>query len=248
MENETVEATEVVEVAEPIEVEVEAVAETETGEATEAAETEKVEPKPDAVQKRFNEMRRKQGDAERRADAAEAALARLTTNTEPDPDQYDDPNDYTKALIRHEAKRAAAENFHENAVETANRARLDSWEERQNVARTTMPDYDSVIGASTTLFAPLVSEALLESEQGPALAYHLASNPELADKIAAMPPVRAIMELSRIEARLTAPAVKTPTNAPDPPRTLGSAQAITRDPAKMSVSDYVAWSNKQRTW
>lgn len=47
-----------------------------------------------------------------------------------------------------------------------------------------------------------------EGENGVALQYHLMKNPEVVDRLNALPPIKRMLELGRLEGTLTAPAVK----------------------------------------
>lgn len=61
-----------------------------------------------------------------------------------------------------------------------------------------------------------IGEAILASDNPPALIYHLGKNPDLAYQIAEMNPLRAARELGRIEAGLTRPKAPTVSQAPPP--------------------------------
>lgn len=91
-------------------------------------------------------------------------------------------------------------------------------------------------------------EAILESDDGPALAYHLGKNPDLAEKIASLPPIAAARELGRLEAKLAREREQPPVISkapPPPPKIEGVEPAIERDPDKMSTQDWVKWREKQ---
>lgn len=196
-------------------------------------------PKKQTAQERIAEVTRARREAERRADAAEARLAALDkpktedrpiTDGEPDPTTFDygeaDPA-YIKALARFEARQEFAE---QNARQQQNnqiQERDRSWETAQAAARSKYADYDEVVteGAHEGKWActPAMSHAIKTSETGPDVAYHLATNPDDARRIAALDAPSQFREMGKLEARLATPPTKEPpkgktaTDAPPPP-------------------------------
>ena len=77
-------------------------------------------------------------------------------------------------------------------------------------------DYDVVMSnVDLPKVAQGTARAIVFSEHGPALAYHLAKNPDVATRISRMNPEQQLMALGRIEVQLAAPAPKSETK-PDP--------------------------------
>jgi len=75
-----------------------------------------------------------------------------------------------------------------------------------------------------------MTEAIMESDEGPAIAYHLAKNPELAEKISTMSRTAAALEIGSIRAELIAErkkgATRVASKVPPPvPKIEGSADA-----------------------
>jgi hypothetical protein len=127
-----------------------------------------------------------------------------------------------------------------------------TWEERQAAARSTLPDYDQVLGGADVQVVRHVAEVLLESDQGPALAYHLAKHPEIVQRLNGLPPIAAAREIGRLEAGISAqapaaaPVAAKLSNAPTPAGHLkATAPATQRDPSKMSMDEYKAMRSKQ---
>jgi hypothetical protein len=93
-----------------------------------------------------------------------------------------------------------------------------------------------------------MAQAIEESEIGPRLVYHLGKNRALAQKLAGMTPVKAGIEIARIEAQLVAEASKPKqrvSNAPEPVTTVsarGSPDDGYRD--NMTPSEFNAWRAK----
>lgn len=86
-----------------------------------------------------------------------------------------------------------------------------------------------------------VAEMVLASDVAVDLAYHLGKNPAVARQISQLPPLQAARELGRIEARLSPPQPKLETNAPPPIAAVKPGGTATKDPAKMSASEWRAW-------
>jgi len=150
----------------------------------------------------------------------------------------------TWAVQQHEAVKAQAATA--TSIQTA-------WESQEAQAKTKFADYDEALAADTTRYHPAVLQAIQTSEQGAEVAYHLATHPEEATRIAALAPVAALRALGKLEARLeaaaTPPAVPAPTPTPTPtpkPRPLtpvGGAGigGSTVSPDAMDYEEYSAW-------
>lgn len=65
-------------------------------------------------------------------------------------------------------------------------------------------------------YTPAMSEAILESDLGAKIVFHLASNPEYAEKIAQMSPARQAAEIGKLEDRLEAKEPVRKSAAPSP--------------------------------
>ena len=92
---------------------------------------------------------------------------------------------------------------------------------------------------------PAVLQALVASPNFADIAYHLASNPQEAWRIAQSHPAQAVMELGTLAARITASGPRV-SNAPAPVREIGSSESVKKDPAQMSYSEYRAWRTKKK--
>lgn len=222
----------------------------------ESAEQEKPKQKRSA-QQRIDELTRARHDAEREAEFwRQKALANNEAPSDkPTPERYKDYGEYVEALTEWKVDQKVRDAFSkrdaERATEAANRASTagtDAWQERQAATREAIPDYDAVIGKSTVEVAKHVVSALLDSEHGPEVAYHLAKNPEQARKLNGLSPLSAAREIWRIEASLTAPqpiAVKQVSSAPAPITPVRGGVTNSADPENMSMSQYRAMRAKQ---
>lgn len=122
------------------------------------------------------------------------------------------------------------------------------------------PDFDLVLSNPTlpTLHKDAAAE-VIKSTNGPALAYHLAKNPDLAARIARMDALQQVMALGRIEAQITAeaqapapkaptpPKTRTVTNAPPPPKPVESGTSVSTKPENlMSMDEWVARDRERK--
>jgi hypothetical protein len=165
------------------------------------------------VQPRIDELTRKTREAEReaaywrgRAQSAEKPKEAAAPPAKPTPDKFDDYNAYVEALADWKAdekiKANNEANEQESAKERAARERTERWTERSNATRARVPDFDQVLESSDVKIADFVSDALDDSERSADLVYQIAKDPSIADRLNAMTPRQAALELGRMESRL----------------------------------------------
>lgn len=206
--------------------------------------------------------------AEKRADELAASLDTINkkldkvippdpANVRPDRAKFDDPAKYDEALIAWSSKMAAdkakaeaevdfkkkSEADQQKAKEEAAKAEVDrtakAWAERTTEFAKTNPDFEEVAKNEAVQITPTMGMAILHSEKGPDLAYHLGKNPELAAKIAALPAAQQLMQLGVLEHSLSQPP-KT-TTAPDPITPIkGGNTPAPKAPSEMSMDEYAA--------
>lgn len=206
----------------------------------EAAPTEqKGEPAsvPEGVQKRIDELTRKRREAERRAEAAEKRLKAAEAKNLDDLD-YDDQ------VAERTLRRTRADQI-EMDREAAQGLAQEAFLARGEAFASQYPDYGTVVSDTSLQVTPLMTEAIIDSEHGPAVAYYLGKNPQEAARISQLNPVSQAREIGRIEAKLTSTRqTKQPASAPVNP--VGArAATTTKDPAKMTMAEYVAYRKTQ---
>jgi len=210
--------------------------------ADEPKPVEEGEKKPNPkLEKRFSEltkqreMARQEADRERqRAADLEARLEALERgskpvkqdepNKEPQPSDFTDAFEYAKALAEYSTAKALENRDKQEAERKANEERqkvMTSWQTKLEAAKSELPDYEDMIASSDVVVSDQVRDAILESDVGPKILYHLAENPEVATKISGLSLTSALREIGKLEARFekTAeapkPAVRK-SNAPAP--------------------------------
>lgn len=196
------------------------------------------------LEKRFSEITRQREEArqeaQREREARQALETRLqalerqnapqqnqaqTAQEEPQPHQFTDAFEYAKALTDYRVEHMLAQEKANQAQAAAQAERqqvINQWTKKVDAAKAELPDFDEMVQSAGDVVIPdHVRDAMMESDVGPKLLYHFAENPDLARSIAAMPPIKALREIGKLEAKLEAPkqAEKPPvarSKAPEP--------------------------------
>ena len=173
------------------------------------------------LERRFSEITKQREEArqeaqrEREARAAlEERLAALekqsqpqqavVADQEPQPSQFNDAFEYAKALAEYTADKRIAEMKQEEAKakEAVERQKvIDQWTQKVQKAKADLPDFDDIVASSEVVVNDDIRDAILESDVGPQILYHLAENDEVAKKIAGLSPKQALREIGKLEAR-----------------------------------------------
>ena len=226
--------------AEPVVEQAQSEPEPEVGEETQAEAEDKPKKQNQKLEKRFSELSKARDAAKQEAanerqqrEALEARLRALeqqpqqqqtVSNDEPMPENYSDAFEYAKDLAKFEARRMIeAEKQQVEQAKAAERQNevIKTWTERVQKAKAEMPDYDQMVASSDVAIHDVLRDAIIESDVGPKILYHLAENEEYAKKVAGMPLPQALKELGKLEARYSdspeekSPAVRT-SKAPPP--------------------------------
>jgi chromosome segregation ATPase len=197
------------------------------------------------LERRFSEITkqreeaRKEAQREREArEALEARLAALESKAQPQkanpvdekpqPSQFSDAFEYAEALAEYTAdKRIAEMKQQEAAAKQAEEQQkvIQTWAKKVEAAKANLPDFDDIVASSDVVVNDDIRDAILESDVGPQILYHLAENDEVAKKIAGLSPKAALREIGKLEARFEAkpeaekpaPIVKSKAPAPITP-------------------------------
>lgn len=209
---------------------------------------------------------RLQIEAERkRAADLEKQLAELRkpadppkTDAKPDKAAFTDPFEYAEKLSEWSTQQALKKRDAEEVArraEESQRAAATAWEARQAAFKAATPEYEAVVQASEIVVSDEVRDAILESDVGPNLLYHLAMNPEIGKKLQTLSRSSALREIGRLEAALSvapAPEAKVPpvSKAPAPitPLKGGAVIAATGpvDDDGNVIGDYQAYKAARR--
>jgi hypothetical protein len=212
---------EAVEEAEPVAEE----GQSEPKEAEKEANQEGERKQNPKLEKRFSEITKQREEARQEAQRERQArldleqrLAALEQNRqpeqqavsieqEPQPSQFSDAFEYAKALAEYSTEKALAERDRQIAQAREQEAQqqiIQSWAQKVQAAKAEMPDFDDMVASSDVVVNNAVRDAILESDVGPKILYHLAENNDLAKKIAGLSPNAALREIGKLEAKFEA--------------------------------------------
>ena len=264
-------APEAVEITEPVE-QVEEQSEPVAEDEEKVTEERKPNPK---LEKRFSELtkqreqlrkeaeeeRSKREELETRLKALESQAApkqEQSRDEKPKPDQFVDAFEYAEALADWSAEnavmRARQEDTEKKLAEERNKV-IEGWNVRLNATKAELPDYEEMVASSDVVVSDQVRDAILESDVGPRILYHLAENPDIAEKISKSSLITALREIGKLEAKFekTEPkevkpvAQKSKAPAPiSPLKATNSEQAVITDTDKMTFAQYKAMRQAKR--
>ena len=256
-------------------VETEPVAEVEQSEpVVENEEKVAEEPKP-KVKMRFDEVTKQRDLAKQEAEQARQRTQELeqelkaiksqaapkqeqSRDEKPRPDQFVDAFEYAEALADWSAENAvmrARQEDVEKRIQAERAIVIETWNKKLEATKTELPDFDDMVASSDVVVSDQVRDAILESDVGPRILYHLAENQDLAEKISKSSLITALREIGKLEAKFekTEPkevktvAQKSKAPAPISPIKAGtSEQVIVTDTDKMTFQQYKAMRQAKR--
>lgn len=228
------------------------------GKETENAESGTEPERPSRAKDRIKELVTRAKDAEARAEAAEKALARAEKRAasqdtpEPKPNDYEygdqdanyvaDLAAFRAAQTRKNERTQDAEDAKaevEAAKQAAEQARADAYSERVAEFAANVPDFNEVVNRNVPCNQTMI-DMIMDSENGPQIAYHLGKNPKEALEIARLSSERDVARhIGRIEARLTPVQPRKVSQAPKPIKAVADAPTPSGfHAATASVDDY----------
>ena len=192
---------------------IKAEAESEPEAEEEAQVTDKPKQNP-KLEKRFSELTKRAKQAEADKANLEARLQELESRQTPAPQQVDpviekpqasqfnDAFEYAEALAEWSAEKALEQRDiqeQQRKVDEQRNEVIKSWSAKLESAKADLPDFDEMVASSNVQVRDEVRDAILESDVGPQILYHLASDDDYANKLAAMPTNKALKELGKLE-------------------------------------------------
>lgn len=154
---------------------------------------------------------------------------------EPDISKYTDYDKYNRDLVRFEIRRSqreAAETAKRIAEQNAQQERMYSWQQRIDAARVEFPDFESVALDTALPVTRTMGDAIMASELGARVLYHLGTHPSEAARISKLEPVSQIRELTKLEMTLAPkPAAEKTSDEDDEEPPPPNRQAISKAPA-----------------
>jgi len=214
-------------VAEPPEVDNGQSEPVEASEEATATEDRKRNPKLEIRFEKITKQREEaRAEAQREREARESLEAKVRelegrtqpqkveASEEPRPEQFTDMYEYAKALTDYKVDQRLAEEKQKEAqakVEAQRQQVINTWAKRVESAKAEMPDFEAMVGSADVVVSNEVRDAIFESEVGPQVLYHLAENPELAEKLQGMTVTSALRTIGRLEAQFEKAETQTKT-------------------------------------
>lgn len=236
--------------AKPENTEKSADSENETDEAKNPESSEKVKASTPERDKRINRLSRTVRELQRELETERSSRQQVSevkeTKGEPKVEDYDDYGKYAKDVAKWEVKQATGE-FSKSQSEAVNRVLVekarDDFRERLETFSEKHDDFDELVEEVGPIIKGAALESLIESKHGPEIIYHLAKNPEEAERISKLSPLAAAREIGRIEARLEEKPVKKTTSAPPPAKTVSGNSTANNTPSDNDSTE--TWIKKE---
>jgi hypothetical protein len=163
---------------------------------------------------------------------------------------YNDLELYTEAASQWTAAQAVREALAQRDRETGSRTVLERYQQRVEQFKAATPDFEQAFeDIEDVQLEPDLLQAVLEAEEGPAIAYHLAKNLPEVRRLNSLPPSQRLMALGRLEAQVSAgrpaPAPKKAVSAaPAALKTPNSTAAGKKALEDMSPAEFIEHRNK----
>jgi hypothetical protein len=248
----------------------EAISENTTEEAQEPSSEENADNQAEEKQKnrnsyqqRISQLARQKNEANTRVQELEQQNQYLSEQINqvqqpldqfPELQDYDfDQSQYQQAVIQYNAQLNAqtvqqamgqqqqAQLNHLNAQKQV--ISEESFKEKSKDFALDFPDYETKITAPNFQQSDFVARAIVNDfDNGPAVAYWLASNPQQAQRVNQMSQLEAMKALTVVSTALSIAKrpVKT-TNAPAPSKSVTPRGKVSKDPDKMSPTEYAKY-------
>jgi hypothetical protein len=196
---------------------------------------EQQKPKNDWVQRRIDQLTREKHEEKRQREALEARLRELQPQDTTQPGQALTPDQ-----IRAEAKRLIEqERFDEACNKVFDAGKGEYGGDWDSSLRT----FQMLGGAS-----PDFLQAITSMDHGHKVLHALGQDPETAERVLSLPPLRMALELARLEAKVSAsaPTPKPVSKAPAPITPVGGKSAPVEPSEFASTADYIAWKKRNK--
>ncbi len=228
----------------------------ETPEATPPVETPTpTPPTAEELQKKFDRdaaMQRRRYEKDLQAEReqrirleerlAKAEPARPTDPGMPTIDKFDNFDEYVTAKAEYIASQTLSKHEERQQQEKAQAAQEKAkLAYAEKLAKANIPDFNEVVEGSGIRLSDVMYDTILESESGPKLLYHLATNPEDAERIAGLTPIGAVRALTLIEEGFKKPVAVSKATPPITP--VGSKATSIK--SLLDVKDYDEFSKRR---
>jgi len=178
---------------------------------------------------------------------------------------YDDEDEYIEALTdwKIDVKLKASQKSVGDEIKNVNEKKAvdetyEGLDDAMENGKEKFKDFNELVLNEDLIISPEVTQILLGTENPEDLMYYLGSNPEESERLSKLDPIRAALEIGKINVGLVkeekekekekeTPKAKPKkqSNAPEPINSLRTDGVVEKDPNKMSVKEYKAWREGQ---
>jgi len=192
-------------------------------------------PKNDWVQRRIDQLTREKHEEKRQREALEAQLRTYQQPAQGQQQPAQQPAAQTDVV------KAAEQLLKQRDFDAACNKVFDA-------GKTEFPDWDSSLKTFQMLggASPDFLEAVTAMDAGHKVLHHLGQNPEAAERLLSLPPLRMAIELARLEATVGKSTPPPVSSAPAPITPVGGKSAPVEPEEFASTADYIAWKKRNR--
>ena len=231
-----------------------------------APEADGTTPKVDATEKpensaaiafKYREEKRKRERIEKENADLKAKMLVVPTDkpSVPSRDAFEEEDKYDVAMAEYYDKltdwkleqrdQITSEKSNQEAFHNKNQKLYETYEEKVGKAVEKYPDYIDLVEKTT--FDNTIREAIFKSEHSAEIAYHIAKNPDLGEKLLNSSAIDVALEVRDLDLRLKKSLnSKTSSSAPDPITPVNDSEVITdKDPSKMSMDEYMKYERAE---
>ena len=202
--------------------------------------------------KRIDDLTRDKWEARRERDALQAELAALKT-TKPAPAADGQAATSSSRLAEEQLREKIRQ---ETLIEAQLAAQVEEFNAKCNAVykagKTEYDDFEEVLNKGFAqiggLKVPLVEAVLEAGDAAERILYELAKDPDEADRLQKLPPVRLGAAVAKLAAKLSKPKAERVTSAGEPVKPAiraGVGRATNADPEKMTTKEWMAWRDKE---
>jgi hypothetical protein len=191
------------------------------------------------VQKRINKFTREKYELQARIRELEEEQAKNSPKTElkePSLEDFNyDQGAYKQALIEYGSSQAQKQKTTAPQVDPVKAEKVAAFSQKLDAFKAKAPDYVDVV--SQMPISQVGSDAILEMDNGPQVAYYLGNHLDLVDEINALGPVAAALKIADLSRKLK-PAEPKISTAPDPVTSIKSGGGkVTKNEDDMTVEE-----------
>jgi len=174
-------------------------------------------PKKDRLNRRFSELTAHKRAAQAEAQSVRELIRDVTGEEPPKPSDFKTQAEYDDAMADLRQKLASYKAMEKKAERTINNIDQEymetlgqGWQDKVTEVSTSIKDWQAVVSAARVPLTPELTMAIMESDVGPQIAYHLAKNPEEAYEIAGLSPIGQARRIGQLESKIQSGGMKPP--------------------------------------